>query len=383
LTSSQPDESAEAGATPPQTSHADPNAPVTARFVFGSGNSSSVLTQLVDAELAALLKLSVDVNHRIEQAPDVTFRAILVALVVAPGGWSDWLRAFMSRSEIAPGPILKERGVAESELESLRASPLQAPTDPSWQTSSSANALLGTAIRFRDQMKAQTLGIRHVVGALIYEPGGHTSDLNGWKIDRVAWSRALIARVSRIHPRETEAWKQIHERHLSVPVGLLDTEGFSTHIATDMPTTEDALGYLEYAYAIARFMTHPLSKAPLTVGIQAPWGGGKTSLMRMIRGFLDPKAEAQTAARPFFESTVLTLREVRQLLDEAAKPGPSPSLPSPPEADRKREPLTVWFNAWKYESTNQLWAGLADAIIEQVARRLSTAERERFWFLLF
>jgi hypothetical protein len=42
----------------------------------------------------------------------------------------------------------------------------------------------------------------------------------------------------------------------------------------------------------------------------------------------------------------------------------------------------VWFNAWKYESTREVWAGLADAIMQQVAARLPLVERERFWLRL-
>ena len=45
-------------------------------------------------------------------------------------------------------------------------------------------------------------------------------------------------------------------------------------------------------------------------------------------------------------------------------------------------PFTVWFNAWKYESTNEVWAGLADAILHQVADQLPPRERETFWLRL-
>ena len=44
--------------------------------------------------------------------------------------------------------------------------------------------------------------------------------------------------------------------------------------------------------------------------------------------------------------------------------------------------VTVWFNAWKYESTDQIWAGLADSIVKQVTERLSPVERELFFFRL-
>jgi hypothetical protein len=40
--------------------------------------------------------------------------------------------------------------------------------------------------------------------------------------------------------------------------------------------------------------------------------------------------------------------------------------------------VTVWLNAWKYESTEQVWAGLADGIVREIASRLDPVERE--WF---
>ena len=67
-------------------------------------------------------------------------------------------------------------------------------------------------------------------------------------------------------------------------------EGPSTHITTDSWTLDDALGYRAYAHAIARFITHEQTGKPLCISIHAPWGGGKTSLMRMIQDKLDPMA---------------------------------------------------------------------------------------------
>jgi len=115
--------------------------------------------------------------------------------------------------------------------------------------------------------------------------------------------------------------------------------------------------------------------------IQAPWGGGKTTLMRMIQQSLDPEAllsrdEAESERRG--ELTIRdTLKEVDAWIDTKTQKG----LPQVPK-DQERKLLTVWFNAWKYESTNQVWAGLGEAIIQQIASRLPVLERERFWLRL-
>jgi hypothetical protein len=39
---------------------------------------------------------------------------------------------------------------------------------------------------------------------------------------------------------------------------------------------------------------------------------------------------------------------------------------------------TIWFNAWKYETSEQIWAGLVDSIISQIAERLHPLDREKF-----
>jgi hypothetical protein len=70
-------------------------------------------------------------------------------------------------------------------------------------------------------------------------------------------------------------------------------------IAPDRWTVEDRLDYAQYADAIAAFIRHRDTVPPLTIGIKAPWGAGKTSLMRMIQERLDPRHDRKhwTATR--------------------------------------------------------------------------------------
>jgi phospholipase C len=185
--------------------------------------------------------------------------------------------------------------------------------------------------------------------------------------------------------------------------------GPSTHVARDRWTTDDSLGHYPYAYAIYRFLTDPETKPPLAVSIQAPWGGGKTSLMRMIQAQLDPYAMAQIdQTRPGPASDIASA-SVKQVLTEMAIANPQterteisgatgrpswfhfftksrasrlgqPTVPLIEKPGQRR--VTVWFNAWKYESTAQVWAGLADCIVQQIGKRLGPVERELFWFRL-
>lgn len=104
-------------------------------------------------------------------------------------------------------------------------------------------------------------------------------------------------------------------------------------------------------------------------------------MMRMIQQALDPTAltdVSHEARQPRGDLTVeQALREAEGRIQEDTER----DLPHVPEEER-RELLTVWFNAWKYENTREVWAGLVDAIMQQVAARLPVVERERFWLRL-
>jgi phospholipase C len=187
--------------------------------------------------------------------------------------------------------------------------------------------------------------------------------------------------------------------------------GPSPHVARDRWTTDDSLGHKPYAYAIYRFLTAEDTKPPLAISIQAPWGGGKTSLMRMIQQQLDPETygKADRIPTPTAKGTgKATVKDVLCALENAstdpsgranAAPsvksessvfspavdtpeGKQPAIP-PIKAEGRQRRVTIWFNAWKYESTTQVWAGLADSIVQQIGERFDDpVERELFWFRL-
>ncbi len=94
--------------------------------------------------------------------------------------------------------------------------------------------------------------------------------------------------------------------------------GPSTHVARDKWTIDDALGYFPYAYAIFRFLTDPETAPPLAISIQAPWGGGKTSLMRMIQAQLDPGhpgLQSNATANKVEAPKAATVEDLRRVLD--------------------------------------------------------------------
>ena len=106
----------------------------------------------------------------------------------------------------------------------------------------------------------------------------------------------------------------------------------ATRLLSDRFSDVDLLDFLDYAQAIADFIKNEKTEKPLTIGIDAAWGMGKTTLMHMIKCQLTQQDESRDGTRSF---------------------------------------PTVWFNAWKYDQEESLWAALALQILRE-AREGST-----------
>ena len=147
----------------------------------------------------------------------------------------------------------------------------------------------------------------------------------------------------------------------------------STTVSSDLSTDEDQLEYALYADAIASFIRDERTRAPLTIGIKAPWGAGKTSLMKMIRKRLDPKPP-----KPPSDAPRLRIKDVWRST-RRRNPAEAADALEPEHLKLGDQRTTIWFNAWKYQSGEQLWAGLAHAILTQASERLKPIDRDRLW----
>lgn len=248
---------------------------------------------------------------------------------------------------------------------------------------------------------------RHLLGSLlVYSPGPKRTlkarqRLAGMGFNLLSLRKHFLLYLERATKDDHAVWNTILSAKDEVPTptepSLAGQLGPSTHVARDRWTTEDSLGHFPYAYAIYRFLTDNGTKPPLAISIQAPWGGGKSSLMRMIQSQLDPKAVEEVEQSSPHDKIALQNAKVKDVLSELertskegkdAKTQPNPELENkkrfavPPIAGGERRRVTIWFNAWKYDSTSQVWAGLADCIVQQIGDRLGPVERELFWFRL-
>lgn len=119
------------------------------------------------------------------------------------------------------------------------------------------------------------------------------------------------------------------------------------HAVSDAVSQEDLLGFSDYVEALAQFLESKETQKPLTIGIDAPWGGGKSTLMRMLEIRLAPK-----------------------------------SIEGARWWQRKQTDgfFNVWFNAWKYDEEESLWGALVLEILEKVGVQLGWWRRTRIWF---
>ena len=165
-----------------------------------------------------------------------------------------------------------------------------------------------------------------------------------------------------------------------------------TSLLSDLPAQNDKLGFEPYAEAIARFVLHPQTKAPLTFGVYGEWGKGKSSFMKMIDLELIKQAAVNVKTlRPELRGVTRTqrLKDLQVLIDQlepqvlGGKDPTEGDLSSYKTAQESREILwqtmrkdakhnviSVTFNAWQFEDSKQIWAGLASQISKRIEEEL-------------
>lgn len=109
-----------------------------------------------------------------------------------------------------------------------------------------------------------------------------------------------------------------------------DPDRVSRWGVNDQVTEQDTLGYTEYVATLQSFLTHDRTTPPLTVSVEGEWGSGKSSFMQQLKRDLDDDGH-----------------------------------------------VTVWFNPWRHEQDETLWASFLIEFFNQVSDQLSTRERLR------
>jgi hypothetical protein len=276
-----------------------------------------------------------------------------------------------------PAAVILDAAAAAAGLVSLGSSPPKRMGAPELRETP-ASPLLDEAVELeRRTASGGVVHLRHILATGVHPavPGEVLAQL-GVTMDEIReqWRESIAL----TWPSESqEGWDEILFR----PAADGGAAGAppSARVHADRWTTEDRLDYALYAKAIAEFIRHPDAKPPMVISVQAPWGQGKTSLMRMVQSDLDPHhpdlgdPEPDEAEEEMEKpASKVTFGDLRRSLDGAMEM--SETKPS--------DIRTVWFNAWKYQNSEQIWAGLAHAILAQLPARLSRKDRELFWLRL-
>lgn len=144
------------------------------------------------------------------------------------------------------------------------------------------------------------------------------------------------------------------------------------HSDTFTITEADVLHYDIIAENIFSILTADETNPPLNIAVMAPWGRGKTSLMRRLKDKFDKQREKILSQ--IYSDLKLEIPKLKIVRKWLTKPfSVCYNIPF----------ATVWFNPWNYQSSDMIWAGLADAVITQVVEQIpSKTDREIFWFQL-
>ncbi len=115
---------------------------------------------------------------------------------------------------------------------------------------------------------------------------------------------------------------------------LPSAEVQSTSLA-DLPAKNDCLGFEPYVQALRRFLLNEQTHGPLTISIEGEWGIGKSSFMKQL----------------------------------------SEALNTPVNGEAGNRTIIVWFNAWRHDRAEALWASFALEFIRQVTKQLTLWQR--------
>ena len=154
-----------------------------------------------------------------------------------------------------------------------------------------------------------------------------------WEDDADAW-RALCA-------RKWTAAELAAERERAAPALPVRSTSVS-----DAPAREDSLGFAPYVQALAHFLTHRNTVPPLTLSVEGEWGSGKSSFMLQLESeirSLDGGGTTRAAGTPWWRRLPPVFRPFRE-------PGA----------------LTVWFNPWRHDKEEALWAAFALQFVDGV-----------------
>ncbi|WP_212830381.1 P-loop NTPase fold protein [Catellatospora sp. TT07R-123] len=173
--------------------------------------------------------------------------------------------------------------------------------------------------------------------------------------------------------------------------GVLESPVEATSILLqDQPADSDLLARAALTKTLVSALRSAEPIAPVVVGVHAPWGQGKSSILRQIRAAVDEPGSRDKPSAPELQTHRLVMNDTGrpvttkvtptwawQRLQERAAENELPYRMRP--VGGTPTPITAWFNPWMYEERNQIWAGLTNEILTAITRRLPPEQRRRLF----
>lgn len=146
---------------------------------------------------------------------------------------------------------------------------------------------------------------------------------------------------------------------------------------SDQASENDYLGFEPYVVAIAEFLTNPETKPPLTLSIEGEWGSGKSSFMKQLE-----KAIQETERKKFKDEINQEKEELKEYWEKFKQEKFSTKILSLSSLLNNllkrlklklkiitfRPPTTVWFNAWRHDKAEALWAAFSLEFLRQISQ---------------
>lgn len=226
----------------------------------------------------------------------------------------------------------------------------------------------------------------------------------------------------------------------------IEDDALDKHAATDKPIQnikQDKLDFKIYVNALHSFILSKDTTTPITISIDGPWGTGKSSLMSMLKGKLDPQRNGvrklyewfavllpwwrwyfgflKSSIAKWFGKTVISLfvrndvdedgiylyfgqnnKRFHKYISDIVEGFSIDSEVLNQTGNEKMEErirkwamvhancesmqppyhYAVWLNAWKFDNQEEVWASLALATMEQIKQKHGLLWRLRFWLEL-
>ena len=217
-------------------------------------------------------------HRKKEDKSELTFSAMLAAMVGQPHPLGLWLQGFFDRL-----------GVRLREIIGTDISPRALHWDQrEFRTTHSFRTAWSKAVELRDAASpGAPVGARHFVAAYAVCDDYHLWDFQRFGIDRREWCLDLSDELASRFPTEASAWKAYAKTAPALA---------SLKFDNDLPSGRDQLHLSREVESLARVVAARSTSTPLSIGVFGAWGTGKSFFLQRLRATINSVAREEGSA---------------------------------------------------------------------------------------